>query len=193
MNYLVISSHPYSESFNVGVAENVAEVLKEKGEQVSVIDLVSDGFDPVMSSDDLMKWRTGGINDPLVIEYMKKIDEADVLVFPFPLWWGHMPAILKGFCDKVLQVGFAYKYDENGNMVGLLNDKKAVVITTMQMTNEVYDGYLQNPIIGSFIKDTLQVCGIDVAKHFQIETIVSGGKEYTDEKMNEIKTYFKEM
>jgi putative NADPH-quinone reductase len=98
-----------------------------------------------------------------------------------------MPAVLKGFCDKVLLPGWAYTSDENGKMVGLLTGKKAIVITTMQMPTEMYTSQFMDPINGGFIVGTLQFCGIETIKYIQIDNISTGGTEYAESKMNEIR------
>ncbi len=190
MKYLIISSHPYNGSFNAAAAEGISAKLLEKGEEVKRIDLVTDGFDPVMREEDLSRWRTGESADPHVEEYQRKIEEADVLVFPFPSWWGTMPAVLKGFCDKVLLLGWAYKYGEHGEMIGLLKGKKAIVINTMETPIDYYNSYFHNPIEGAFVKDTLQTCGIEVSLFLQIDKIVSSGREYAEKRMNELLKLF---
>lgn len=186
MKYLIISSHPYNGSFNAGVAKSIKETAEQKGHEVSKIDLVSDGFNPVMTAGDLKAWGQGSSIDPMVKSYQAMIEAADILVFPFPVWWGTMPAVLKGFCDKVLLPGWAYRYGENGEMIGQLTSKKAIVITTMETPVEVFENHYKNPVDGSFIKDTLQTCGIEVIHYLQIDKIVSGGREHAESKMNEI-------
>lgn len=193
MNYLIIGCHPYSGSFDVAMIENIKKALTEKGDSVSHIDLVADGFDPVMSAQDLNLWRTGQYDDELVGKYIDELKKADFYIFPFPIWWGLMPAVLKGFFDKVFLPGFAYKYGEKGEMVGLLTGKSAVVITTMETSADIFNGYLGNPVEGMLLKNTLNTCGIVVLKHFAIDNIISGGRDYTEEKMKEVVDYFKKL
>lgn len=191
MNYLLITCHPYDGSFNASVATALKQTICEKGHNVSEIDLIEDGFNPVMTSPDLRAWGKGQSVDPLVPKYQSEIEKADVLVFPFPIWWGAMPAVLKGFCDKVLLPGWAYKYGEHGELVGLQTSKKAIVITTMETPCEVFEEFFNNPVEGAFIKDTLQTCGMEVLNYMQIDKIVSGGQEYTETKIAEIKKLVK--
>lgn len=190
MNYLLFNCHPYEKSFNCSVLKAANELIIKKGEVAESIDLIADRFDPVMHAEDLRLWGQGKFCDNLVGDYQSKIKNADILVFSFPVWWGAMPAVLKGFCEKVLLPNWAYQYGENGEMIGLLNDKKAIVITTMETPSDVFSNYFNNPVEGAFIKDTLQVCGIEVIKRFEIDKIVSGGNEYTKQKMDEIISYF---
>jgi putative NADPH-quinone reductase len=152
------------------------------GHTVENINLIDDLFDPVMHEDDLKLWGEGKSKDKLVKKYQAMISKTDTLVIPFPIWWGNMPAILKGFWDKVLLPDWAFP--------NCLAKKKAIVITTMTTSSAAFNENLQNPIRGAFIKNTLEMCGIEVYKHFEVEKINSGRK-YTEEKMREIENYFK--
>lgn len=190
MKFLIVSSHPYEKSFNRQLTEKIEEVLQEKHE-VEVIDLIKDDFNPTMTAEDLKGFNEGIAADKLVTEYQEKINDADVLVFPFPIWWGVMPANLKGFTDKVFLKGFAYNYGEHG-LIGILN-KKAVVITTMEVDKDIYVNMLNNPVQNQFINGTLAQCAIATEKYFQIDKINSGTDEYREGVFNEIIEYFKNM
>ncbi len=190
MKYLIVRSHPYDGSFSAGAVKTIGDALAQTGRTAEILDLVSDGFDPVMRGEDLRLWGKGQTADPHVPAYQEKIKSADVLVFPFPIWWGCMPAVLKGFCDKVLLPGWAYRYGEQGELIGMLTDKKAVVITTMETPKEIYAGLFNNAIEGSFLKDTLGTCGIELLRYFQFDQIVSGGRPAAEEKLKEIETFF---
>ena len=189
MNYLIVESHPYEESFNAAAAAKLQEVGTQKGHSVKRINLVDDGFNPTMTANDLRLWAKGESDDPLVQKYQKAIDEADILIFPFPIWWGTMPAILKGFCDKIFLQGWAYKDDENGKMMSLLKGKKAMVIITMETPLDVFENQFNDPVKGGFINDTLEICGIEVVKYYQIEDIISGGRAGAERRMAEIATF----
>ena len=189
MKFLIVDSHPYSESFNRKLTRKIEEVVKEK-HQVEVLNLVDDKFNPVMEAADLKLFSSGKSADPKVAEYQKKIDEADCLVFAFPIWWSTMPAVLKGFLDKVLLYGYAYTYSENGMLEGLLS-KQAVVITTMETPNSMFDEMINNPVKNQFINATLGSCGIQTIRHFQIDQINSGTADYKKETFDKIVDYFK--
>ena len=186
MNYLIIKSHPYSGSFNAGVAETIHQTISKKGHNVMEIDLLADGFNPVMTAEDLKAWKQGQTIDPLIKKYQTQIENADILVFPFPVWWGGPPAILKGFCDKILLYGWAFKLNEDGKLVGLLSSKKAIVIVTSEVPIEIIEERYRNPAHGAFVKNTLQDCGIEVIKHIHIDKINSD-RDYAESKMAEIR------
>jgi len=182
MQFLIIESHPYKKSFITSTAAMIRNVLSDKGHTVVNINLIDDMFNPVMSADELKLWGEGKSKDRLVEKYQAMITKADMLVIPFPVWWGNMPALLKGFWDKVFLPGWAFS-------PSCLTGKKAVVITTMTSSLVTFNKHLQNPIHGAFIKNTLEMCGIEVYKHFEIEKIDSG-HEFAEEKMREIERFF---
>jgi putative NADPH-quinone reductase len=188
MKFLIIQSHPYEKSFNKQLTKNITDVLKEKHE-VDVIDLIQDNFNPIMGKEDLKLFSQGKSADKKVYEYQDKIKEADILVFAFPIWWGVMPAILKGFIDKVFLKDFAYIHNESG-LKGILN-KKAIVITTMETPKDVYNNVLGSQIQNQFINGTLGMCAIQTEQYFQIDKINSGTDEYRKNEFNNIINYFK--
>lgn len=191
MKFLIIDSHPYSESFNRQLTKRISEVVKDKHE-VDILNLVEDGFNPVMDAPSLKLFSSGKSADPKVESYQSKINEADCLVFAFPIWWSTMPAVLKGFLDKVFLYGYAYVYSESGALEGMLR-KQAVVITTMETPNSVFDEMMNNPVKNQFINATLGTCGIQTIKHFQIDKINSGTADYKKDMFNQIVEYFKNL
>lgn len=68
----------------------------------------------------------------------EQIKWADVIIFVYPVWWTGLPAMLKGYVDRVFSYGFAYQYVE-GNPVGLLEVKKALLFSTTGAANEIYE------------------------------------------------------
>lgn len=188
MKFLIIESHPYEGSFNRQIAKNIRETLELKHE-VDTIDLIKDNFNPVMESEDLKLFSQGLAHDELVNKYQEKINNADYIIFVYPIWWLNMPAILKGFFDKVFLKKFAYEYTDEG-VKGLLN-KKAAVISTMEVDFKIYDEVFKNPMQNQFIAGTLSYCGIQTEKYFLIDNINSETNEYRQDKMNEIIEYFR--
>lgn len=190
MNYLIINSHPYEGSFNRNISNSIQEILEGKG-SVEEINLVEDHFDPVMRGEDLRLWGKGQSADPMVEVYQKKIEWANRIIFLFPVWWGYIPAVLKGFCEKVLLSGWAY---EEGGFAGLLKGKlkprRAIVISTMRTPGWAFGLYFHNPVKHAFIRDVLASCGIKVMKYMQIGGISSQNRARAEAKMAAILRYF---
>lgn len=128
MNVLVVYAHPHPESFNHAVLERFVEGLQSKKHEVEILDLYAQGFNPLLSAADLASLQAG--ETPADIQSQQaKVAWAEGLTFIFPIWWSSMPAVLKGWIDRVFSLGFAYAFKEDGP-VGLLQQQKALLITT---------------------------------------------------------------
>ena len=118
MRIMLILDHPYTiesaenvphrRSFTAAVAAAAMRGARRAGHDVDLVDLVADGFDPVMSREDLVAWRLKTVIDPLVADYQHRLMMADHVVFAFPVWWEAMPASTKGFLDRVLTKGVVF-------------------------------------------------------------------------------------
>ena len=127
----IIFAHPYNKSFNKVILNNAVEKLDEMQEKYTIIDLNKDGFNPVMTEEELSLYSQGKSIDPLVLKYQEILKNTDELILIFPIWWMSLPAILKGFLDKVMLRGFAYESGKYG-IKGLLPIKSAKMITTAE-------------------------------------------------------------
>lgn len=106
-------------------------------------------------------------HDPSTARYREIITNSDLLVFIYPIWWSGMPAILKGFIDRVFMRGFAYEY--KGMLPhGLLAGKKAWIITTDD-TPGLFARFFQDDYGKVLRTQTLKMmCGIPTLKHSQL-------------------------
>ena len=135
-NTLIISCHPYRKSFNASIVEMLVGGLETSDRDYIKIDLSADHFDPTYSEEELALYNEGKTNDKLVLKYQKILKSVDRVIMVYPIWWSDMPAILKGFFDKVMKFKFAFDYNDKGELVGKLGHiKKVTAITTME-TNE---------------------------------------------------------
>lgn len=117
---LIIYSHPYEKSLNHAILNRLCQLLTDDGQAFDVIDLYKDNFNPVLTREELNKYRFGKSIDSNVLHYQQQLMTAKRLLFVFPIWWNDIPAILKGFLDKVMTKGFAYKIVPD-TVKGLLN------------------------------------------------------------------------
>jgi len=137
------------------------EYLEEK-EQFEIIDLHKIKFDPVMHLNEL--YTAGGKKmASQVKKFQKQIAATDKLIFIYPVWWYAAPAMMKGFFDKTLTPGFAFKYEGGGLPTKLLKGKKAAVFFTTGGPKFVYR-FIQDPGAKT-VKSTLSFCGI-ASKNF---------------------------
>ncbi len=137
-NILIIYGHPKTPtSFNYELQKRIYTALSERGHKVITRDLYEISFNPLLSSSDLEKIHSNEIPDDIKKE-QEEIKKADVIIFIYPIWWAGSPAIIKGYIDRVFSYGFAYKY-QGGKVVGLLNDKTAIILNSTGTPSEFYE------------------------------------------------------
>ena len=110
MKVVIIFNHPFEGSYCNAILESAIDGLKKANHSVDLIHLDREGFNPVMTAEDLKGFKESRAIDPKVIEYKERLGKAEHLVFIFPIWWELMPAMTKGFIDKVIFPGVAYNY-----------------------------------------------------------------------------------
>ncbi|CAD0220969.1 NAD(P)H-dependent oxidoreductase [Chryseobacterium sp. JV274] len=137
MRHLIIYAHPNENSLNHNLLNTVVEILQSRNEEFIVRDLYTIGFDPVLSLSDMQGQRMGKISDDIRIE-QEYISWAEQITFIYPIWWTGLPAMMKGYIDRVFSYDFAYRYD-HGIQKGLLTGKKTVIINTHGKSHEEYE------------------------------------------------------
>ena len=128
----IIYTHPDPSSFNHAILSAITDMLTGRGDDYQVIDLYADGFSPVMTRDTLADDRSGHTDDPLVKRYIKMLQRTDRAIYIFPIWWGMMPAMLKGFIDRTFIKGFVYDTTDNGDIMPLLSVERTLIVTTSE-------------------------------------------------------------
>lgn len=137
MRHLIIYAHPNENSLNHHLLNTVVETLQSRNQEVIVRDLYKIGFDPVFSLNDMQGQRLGKVSDDIKTE-QEYISWAEQITFIYPIWWTGLPAMMKGYIDRVFSYGFAYRYDQ-GIQKGLLKGKKTVIINTHGKSHEEYE------------------------------------------------------
>ncbi|MEM4755537.1 MAG: NAD(P)H-dependent oxidoreductase [Candidatus Woesearchaeota archaeon] len=160
MNILIIYAHPKKSDCHAAYTlEKITAGLKAKALPYTLIDLYAEGFNPALSEQELGKQEGTYALDPQVASYQKKIKEADILIFIYPIWWNSMPAILKGFFDRVFTARFAFYYYK-GIPRPLLKGKKAFVFVTTGAPKLLSFIFMGNRFVPAIAKDILSFCGI---------------------------------
>jgi putative NADPH-quinone reductase len=132
MRLLFIHAHPVPESFSTALLAAAEETARAQGHEVRLIDLHSEGFNPVMSAEE----RRGYTEDvPIPADLVHHVDAlqwADGLILVYPTWWYAQPAILKGWMDRVWRPGIAFTLHDEGQRLrpALANIRLIGVITT---------------------------------------------------------------
>ena len=160
MDVLVILCHPREGSFNRAVAERVVETLVEQGHASHLHDLYAEGFDPVLSSDELSR---GLSFDEKVLAYSRELTVCSGLVFVHPEWWGGPPALLKGWLERVFRPGVAYEFEGpdflRKQKTPLLGGKRALVFATSHETESGQPGLLER----FWLEAVFGYCGLQQA------------------------------
>lgn len=109
MKVLTVVSHPRIDSLTFRVANRFVEGLRAAGHETEVLDLHRCGFDPVMWEADEPEWAASRQRFSAEVEReMERMRRHDALAYVFPLWWWGLPAMLKGYVDRLWNYGFAY-------------------------------------------------------------------------------------
>lgn len=174
MRVVIVFNHPYQGSYCNAILETVTCGLRKARHEVDVIHLDRDGFNPVMTAEDLGAFRNRTPLDPQALAYKQRLDKADHLVFIFPIWWELMPAMTKGFIDKVIFPGIAYDYKPNGFMIKKWQRLRSVtVITTMNTASLVYRLVFGNAVRKALMTGTFWKMGYRNRKWINLSMVKS--------------------
>jgi len=133
VNCLVVIAHPLDNSLCKHLAEKTIAHLMKKGYQVTVKDLYSEGFNPVLNKAERESYYQDQFNEDLLSADIQQLVQVESLILIFPTWWFSFPAILKGWFDRVWAPGHAYEHASDfGPIKQCLNNLKEMkVITTL--------------------------------------------------------------
>lgn len=154
MKVLYVFAHPEPKSFNAAMKDTALAALKEKGHEVKLSDLYAMEFNPVLKASDFtdrknpdffnpfleaIKASKTGAFSPDIKEEMEKVKWADLLIFQFPIYFTSMPAVMKGWIDRVLAPGFGFNPVTNSAYdTGLFKGKSAILAFTAGAPKEMY-------------------------------------------------------
>jgi len=132
MRFLVVHAHPRADSFNRALYHAVLDTLTAKGHEVRGLILNEIGFDPVMNAQERGSYHEPGINEAPVAEHLDHLRWAEGLIFVYPTWWYGLPAILKGWLDRVFIPHVAFLMPEKGKGIrsGLTHIRVLGVVTS---------------------------------------------------------------
>jgi len=133
MRALVVYCHPRRGSFTEAVRDVVLDKLRGVGAEIRLHDLYAEGFDPVLSTYEHEIYEDEAINQQPVQKQCDDLQWADTLIFVYPTWWYGLPAMIKGWLDRVMVPGVAFLMPdaENGDIrPGLTHITRLGVFTT---------------------------------------------------------------
>lgn len=117
MRIQVIHAHPLPESYNKAVFERIVGTLKAGGHEVIATDLYAEGFAPALTADERRSHDAPPYDARAVAPHVEALRSVGGVVFCFPQWWFGMPAILKGYVDRVWGPGIAFEHDRAGGRI----------------------------------------------------------------------------
>ena len=188
MNVLIVYAHPEPNSLNGFMKDLAAKTLRDNGHKVKISDLYGMKFKPTLDQDDFSQRKDNKFFNPImeqvnalgtgslaqdIKDEVEKIKWADLLIFQFPVWWTSLPAILKGWIDRVFLPGVVHNIAE-GKLydTGLLKGKKAMLSYTTGATRDIYTNEGPHGDINDLFKyithNILEVTGLKVLPSFGI-------------------------
>ncbi|MGO3797273.1 MAG: NAD(P)H-dependent oxidoreductase [Pauljensenia sp.] len=173
---LVVYDHPYEGSYNRAVLEEVLDALRDNHVDHDLIDLHADGFEPAYDTAELALFRHGGTTDPLVERYQGLISSATDLVIVAPVWWNDVPAMLKGFVDKVMKQEWAYVPTPRGVEGRLGHLRSALVLTTSTSPTFYLRLVCGDAIRRVLVGTTLRQLGIRHRRWMNLGRVNTGGQ-----------------
>ena len=132
MRIQVIHAHPLPDSYNRALFDRIVATLKSDGHEVIATDLYADGFAPALTAAERASYYALPYEAADLAPYVEALRSVDGLVFCFPQWWFGMPAILKGYVDRVWGPGIAFELDRAGGRIRplLMNIRLFGVVTS---------------------------------------------------------------
>jgi NAD(P)H dehydrogenase (quinone) len=181
----MVYAHHEPSSFTAALHNRAEQILRRKGHTIEVVDLYGLGFNPVAekwdfttlsgkhfnyASEQERAVKEGWSLSVDIVDQMQKVQAADLIMLHFPLWWGGPPAIMKGWMDRVLAMGFAWD-GEHSFATGLLKGKQVFVGVSVGDPQSFYsiDGQYKSTVEQTLfwlLHGTFSYCGFDVHKPF---------------------------
>jgi putative NADPH-quinone reductase len=178
MKISIILAHPRPGSFNHAIVDEAAAVLLQSGHIVTIHDLYREQFDPVLPADEIAR------DAPLpsaIACHCREIAAADGIVFVHPDWWGMPPAILKGWIDRVLRPGVAYRFaatdSGEGIPAGLLAAKAVLVFNTSNTPAEREQEVFGDPLERLWKDCIVSFCGVRTFRRRMFGVMVTSSEE----------------
>ena len=158
---LIINGHPDNESFNFGLSEAYRKGAKKSDAEIKEINIRELDFNPNLQ----FGYRKRTELEPDLLKAQEKLKWADHIVWIYPVWWGSVPAIMKGFLDRILLPGFAFKKREGSVWWDkYFTGKTSRLICTMDQPTWYYKLINKSPSHSAMKKLTMNFIGIKSVK-----------------------------
>jgi putative NADPH-quinone reductase len=179
----IINGHPNKDSFNFGIAKAYKEGAEQSGAKVRELTISDLDFNPNLK----FGYQKRTELEPDLLGAWETIKWADHLVWIHPVWWGGLPAVMKGFIDRLFLPGMAFSYRKDSIFWDKhLTGKSARIITTLDQPGWTYRLLFGRPSVNQLRKSTLQFCGINPVKVTYIGIIKTSDEKKRDKWLNKI-------
>ena len=127
MRILYVYCHPLPESFHAAIRTKALAALSDRGHAVDLLDLYAEKFDPVLSEEGRRHYHDVSRNQAGLESYIARLTSAEALVLQFPTWCFGLPAMLKGFFDRLLMPGVAFDLSDPSHVRPTLRNIRRIV------------------------------------------------------------------
>jgi NAD(P)H dehydrogenase (quinone) len=154
MHVLMIFAHPRADSFSAALRDATRAALESAGHTVELRDLYAEGFAAALTAEERARYHTEGDNEAGIEDHVAALRRAEALVLVYPTWWYGMPAMLKGWFDRVWSPGVAFRLGAGAIEPLLTNIARIGVVTTYGSPSWLlwYIGWPDRKLIGRGIR-----------------------------------------
>lgn len=188
MEVSLILAHPNPRSFNHALAETCRRTLEAQGHGVRFHDLYAERFDPVLPPAELAR---DAALPPEIARHIEEILTADGIVIVHPNWWSQPPAILRGWTDRVLRAGRAYRFVPDGRggarAEGLLRARRGLVITTANTPQAKEEELYGDPLELLWRRVVFGLCGVTEVRRLAFSPVIVSTPEQRQAWLDEVK------
>ena len=176
MRVLVVYAHPLPDSFAAALHRTVVAALRLGGHEVDDCDLYAEGFEPVMTAAERPAYNTASPDLAEIADHVARLKAAEAVVICFPTWWYGMPAILKGYFDRVWANEVAFTLPPGGGAIrpALTNIRKFWVVTTYGSPWWLMTVVLRHPVRAVLLGGLARLCGRGVRTRFLAMSNIDG-------------------
>ncbi|WP_298478786.1 NAD(P)H-dependent oxidoreductase [uncultured Maribacter sp.] len=180
---LIINGHPDKESYSFGLSEAYKKGAEKSNAEIKEINIRELTFNPNLQ----FGYRKRTELEPDLLDAQDKIKWADHIVWVYPVWWSSVPAMMKGFLDRILLPGFAFKKRENSLLSDkCLTGKSARIICTMDQPAWFYKLVYRSPSHNAIKKGTLHYIGVKKVRITAIGPIRLSTEEFRVKWLNKV-------
>ncbi len=174
MKQLVILCHLKNEKLDEVIWSHLSQIYDKYKINVEFRNLHELNFNTIMSDDDITAAQQGTVLEDVKIE-QEYIAESDYLIFVYPIWPTGMPALIKGYIDRIFTEGFAYSISDDGNFKKLLKKKKVVLVNLVDQQTKLYESDLINNLTACE-KHVFESFGMEIVLQFFLESPTHEGE-----------------